>query len=63
MENFSAMNVIHGKTQLNEPVHNFYLGELFSFGLLLPNMESQIAMLAIFHYNDQNSFFNERVLV
>lgn len=63
MKDLAAVNVFERETELNEPVHDFRLSERLVLGLLLSHMIGQIAVLAKLHYDNQNTLFDERVLV
>ena len=63
MQNLTTVDVIKGKAQLHEPVHDFSFRKLFVFRFLFPHVKRQVAMLAVLHNNYQNTFFDERVLV
>ena len=59
MKNFSAVNVVHGKTQLHEPVHDLNFGEKFSLGFLFSYVESQVSMFTILHDDYQDPLFDK----
>ena len=63
MQNLTTVNIVKRQAQLYKPIHYFSFGKLFILGFFLPNMECQVSMLAILHYNDEDSFFDERVFI
>jgi len=49
MDDFSVMNVLHGKANLCEPVENLVLAKIAAFCIL--NLSTQISTICIVHKN------------
>ena len=63
MQYLATVNIIQCQTQLNKPVHNFSLSKLPFFCLLFSNMVSEVSVLTEFHYDNEYTLLNERMLV
>ena len=58
------MNMLEWQTQLDEPIHDFCLSKRFALAFgLFSDMIRQVSVIAEFHYDNQNTFFDKWVLI
>jgi hypothetical protein len=57
------MHVLESKADLDEPVHDLILRKDLAFLSALPNVVSQVPLLAKLHDDNQHAFLNEGVFV